>query len=295
MREFIKKLCDKEDEGYRNEIFAALSPKHISKVRFRNISRDKSTIRRWKRTAKIPLSVLLKNKNAKELKNKILYLSTYASQHKVKIPELNSEIAYFVGYVGGDGHLKPYNKSKKWEIIIESWTDLNELKILDDILYKNFGLRGCISKNKTRKGWRIFINSKIIHRILTNIFDVPAGNKSSVIDVPDIIKNSGTDIIKSYIKGWFDAEGFVTTSHGRLQIEFYVKNKKITKWMKKKFDEFEIKSNLKKNNTLVVYSSNIGKFCSLIGFNHRKQLKKLAVNTESGNTRATSGDRDYWA
>ncbi len=296
MREFIKKIYESKDEGYRNEIFATLDPKIISKVKFRNISRDKSTIRRWKRTAKIPFSVLLKGKNERELKNKILYLSTHASSHKVKIPELNPDIAYFVGYVSGDGHLKSYRMSKKWEIIIESWTDLNELKILNDILYKNFGIKGSISKNKTRKGWRLFINSKIIYRVLTNIFNMPAGNKSSIIiDVPTIIKNSDSNIVMNYIKGWFDAEGFVTTSHDRLQIEFYVKSKKITKWLKKKFDEFKINSNLKKNNTLIIYSSNIEKFCSLIGFRHRKQLKKLAVNTESGNTRATNGDRDYWA
>lgn len=277
LEKFHKKIDKKEG------IYAHLEGNYVDKLlqrltvkqgNLKNLSavlnRDESSLRRWRRNHIIPFPLV-----HREYINKVKFLSVPSSPHKITIPDLTEEIAYLIGYISGDGHLKNPVKSGKWETIIESWTDVGELKRINKILTKNFNIKGSITKNKTRKGWRLFINSKIFHRILTKIFEIPTGKKSEKIRVPKIIKKSSNSVIKGYIRSWFDAEGFVTKSHNRIQIEFQIKNIKVTKWIKHQLKKFGIKANLKKNNTIVVYSGEIENFCSVIGFRNGKQLKKL--------------------
>lgn len=260
---------------------------------------DPSGLRRWCRTGILPLSIFLKLKlsgiDMESLRNHIKFVTAPKSFHKVRIPKLNGNIAYLVGYISGDGHLKdPQANDKKWEIIVESWTDTSELLMLNKILFKNFNIKGSIIRNRGRKGSRLFINSKILHRLLTQIFNIPVGKKSDIMSVPLLIRKGDEPIKKGYIQGWFDAEGFVTQSHKRPQVEFYIKSDNVTNWIKTELENHGIKVYKNYRGTLIIRKKQIMKFASVIGFKHRKQLKKLASNTASGNTRGPNGDHDYW-
>lgn len=285
IREFLKKL--KEKFG---------SDKELSKI----LKNDTSSIRRWKRKGMIPLSTIVRfdNEFAEEIGQIIQnleYVASKSSPKKVKIPKLNPEIGYLIGYISGDGHLKePTKHDSQWEITIESWTDESRLDYLNDILIRNFGIRGSKTKNNTRRGWRLIISSKIFHKILTEIFKIPTGVKYNLIRVPEIIKNSDSEIKKKYLQGWFDSEGFVTFNKDKLQIEFYVKNNEVTDWIKQELEKNGIKVNKNKRGVIIIRSSQITNFQNLIGFQHRKQLSKLAINTVSGNTRSPSDGQDYW-
>jgi len=268
----------------------------------KNLRIDESTLRRWRRKGKIPIDLIiqLKSKFPKETRSiieKISYLSTPKSNQKLKIPDLNEEVGYLLGYVSGDGHLRdPLKHNSQWEITVESWTDKKTLEILKKILKENFEIRSSITKNKTRKGWRLTINCKLLHLILNRVFKIPVGKKADKIKIPKIIQNLPSNILQSYIRGWFDSEGFVTTSKKKLQIEFYVKNRNVLNWMKKQLKIIGINVYQKrKKGTLIIRRSEFDNFNSKIGFWHRKQSSKLAGSRVSGNTRTPSDGHDYWA
>lgn len=245
------------------------------------LSVDESNLRKWRRTGKISVSAIQRLSRypetkiaIQELEKNVKYLSVQTSPHKISIPTLVPELAYLVGYISGDGHLKrPINN--KWEITIESWTDRKTLETLNNMIYKNFGIRGSLTKNNTRDGWRLYINSRIIYIIFNEIFEIPEGKKSDKMKTPKMIKGASVNIQKKYIQGWYDAEGFVTSSHGRPQIEFYINNKNIIFWINKQLNSFGIKTYKKKRGTIIISSRNIQKFSETVGFRHGKQLKKL--------------------
>ncbi len=308
MKEWVLGLSEDYEKG---EIFLISSTESISnflenlKIKFRsykNLSQkigiDESSIRRWKRNNQIPLSLVTKFKDVgdvKEIIKNLEYVTTKSSPNKVKIPVLDAEIAYIVGYISGDGHLREPEKHKDhWEIIVESWTDESRLDFINLVMREKFNISGVKIANKKRRGWRLFINSKIFHKILTKIFEIPIGKKFDKIIIPEVIQNADCEIKKKYIQGWFDAEGFVTSSKNKLQIEFYVKNANVTEWIKNELQKLKIRVYENRRGTLIIRSSQIRTFNSLIGFQHRKQLSKLAVSTVSGNTRAPSGIHDYW-
>lgn len=107
------------------------------------LSVDPSTVRRWKRNGQIPLPLIVKLRElfpneTKEVTNMSSFLSLQKSSQKVKIPEINCNIGYVIGYISGDGHLRNPLKNRQWEAIIESWTDKNILKTINKILQENF-------------------------------------------------------------------------------------------------------------------------------------------------------------
>ncbi len=230
---------------------------------------DEKNIRNWIKNGKFPLKTLVDFRTDKEtesiinlITNKIKFLSVQSSPHKVKIPKITSEIAYLAGYISGDGHLKNPLKSNKWEITIESWKEKKHLKRCKEIVNRHFAISPVISKNKTRKGWRLFINSKIVFLYFSEIFRIPHGKKSSTIRVPEVIKRSSQKIKRAYISGWIDAEGFLTKSHGRPQFEFFIKNNSVSDWVKENIEEMGIKVNKNKKGTLIIYSKNVPIFLS---------------------------------
>jgi len=309
MREYIQKFYRKNEKGEIFLISSTVAVKDLlEKLKnkfgsYRNLSEklgvDESSVRRWRRDGQIPLSLIVNLKRdfsdeKKEIFKTLECLTTKSSPNKIRIPELDQEVGYVVGYISGDGHLRiPAKHKDHWEIIIESWTDETRLDFINEILKRKFNLTGVKASNKTRKGWRLFINSKIFHKVLTTIFEIPMGEKYDIIRVPRIIKEASLEVKKKYIQGWFDSEGFVTFSKGNLQIEFYIKNVEVTDWIKKELEKSGIRVYKNKRGTLIIRKSQISLFNSLIGFQHRKQLSKLAISTVSGNTRGPSDGRYY--
>lgn len=293
MRRLVWDLVTNEDEGYyiitnkqlvKNLLQSAAEQFKTKKDLAKTLGIDESGLYRWIRQGILPISALKKietypgTKRFVKAMKEPCYLCVPKSPHKVKLPRLNADIAYLVSYVSGDGHIKDQVKNNnKWEIIVESWVETPELlRQLQEIMAAQFNMSTSLCKNKTRKGYRLFINSKILHKILNKVFEIPIGNKHNEVQVPQIIRQASDKIRKSYIRGWFDAEGFVTTSHKKPQIGFYVKNKHVTSWIKNQLENFGMKVSKKKSGELNISSKNsIILFCKIIGFRHPKQLKKL--------------------
>ncbi len=167
----------------------------------------------WKVTCK---------KTDKDLENlweEIYSISNYfgcVNGKRVKLPKyLDNQLSYLLGVIMGDGHLANPNKS------YDRLTSYNsELRITDGhketfvklskIFEELFGYKPKIYSelSKTNKPfYRFVIRSKPIHRFLMNICQIPTGKKYDKTDIPKIIKDSPLEIQKSFIVGFFDADG----------------------------------------------------------------------------------------
>lgn len=137
----------------------------------------------------------------------LLVKAKFGPSKITKIPlALNEELAFLVGAIIGDGHLK----KSKFQITLEC-TDEYLLKFIQKICRDLFERKFNINKVKKRKGKKssktIIIDSKAIHNLLNKVFEIPIGRKSSIVKIPEIIKHSNASIISSFIIGILLTEG----------------------------------------------------------------------------------------
>ena len=168
------------------------------------------------------------NKSELELKNmtESIFLEvshfSVAKGRKVMLPrETNSKLAYLLGYTMGDGCLVDYLKRKvstgsfKYEIKIASTTEDFAKNVLNPLFKNSFGIKGNIYKTNS-ECFVLYIQSKVLYVFLNKIFEFPIGKKKGKLIVPRLIKKSEYEIKKSFVAGFFDADGHV-----------YIKNKEI--------------------------------------------------------------------
>lgn len=127
--------------------------------------------------------------------------------------KLTPGMAYFVGLVLGDGHLTKV----KYKIIFEV-ANRNLANRFSDVVAKIFSTKikySLVHDNRPNKKlrYRFELNSKPIHKLLTDVFQVPSGKKSDIIFVPRIIKDSEPEFKTAFLRGVFETEGG-KRSHG---------------------------------------------------------------------------------
>ena len=142
----------------------------------------------------------------------------------IKLPKcLDYKLSYLLGYIMGDGHLANPN------ISYDKLTNYNsEIRITDGYKETFIFLRGFFKdlfdyipkiyseKSKVNKEfYRFVIHSKPLHRFLMIVCGIPVGNKSKIIDIPKIIKNSPIELQKYFISGFFDADGCIRLAQGK--------------------------------------------------------------------------------
>ncbi len=118
---------------------------------------------------------------------------------KIKVPlKLTSEMAYFVGWVVGDGSLTRNNVSVHAGI-----NDAHKKQIIRTMEVL-FGIEPKTYRNDIN---RIYVNSKIIAQILHDVFEIPYGYKSRKVDAPRIIQKADRKIVASFLRGLIEADG----------------------------------------------------------------------------------------
>ena len=166
-------------------------------------------------------------KEFQDLWNEIYQNSNYfgcTNGKQIKLPKyLDHELAYLLGVIMGDGHLanpnKSYDKLTTYNSEIRITDGHKETFIeLSKIFEKLFDYKPKIYSelSKTnKKFYRFVIKSKPMHRFLMSICKIPTGKKFNKIDILPIIKNSHLEIQKSFIIGFFDADGCIRLAQGK--------------------------------------------------------------------------------
>lgn len=172
------------------------------------ISKSKSRLKDIKRRKinSIPLEEFLENlklskmdvREFKELRC-ILRKGSRGRCSEIKFPlKLNKELSYLIGWIIGDGSLTKDN------ISIHVGLNKNYKRSVLKYLKKNFDVDGKTYKNDSN---RIYVNSRILAKILHECFSIPYGKKSRSVSVPKIIEKSSIKIIANFLKGLFESDG----------------------------------------------------------------------------------------
>lgn len=142
-------------------------------------------------------------KNKKELVVK----AKFGPSKLTRIPlELNEELAFFIGAIIGDGHLK----RSKFQTTIEL-TDKKLIIYLQVLCERLFRRRFKIRDVKQREGRKqtfvMGMDSKAIYLLLKDVFEIPSGKKSHIVKIPEYIKNSKEKIKIAFLEGIMATEG----------------------------------------------------------------------------------------
>lgn len=140
----------------------------------------------------------------------------------VTIPEIDEDIAYLVGVIAGDGNLSICKRKKggnHYRVRISS-NSVKYLAYLNDIIYKYFGLKGKIMKDKRRKNtfcWEIE-NASIFW-----YFSILESKYDKTNQLPFFCRDK--NLFAHYMSGLIDTDGSI--SHKRIQLK--LKNENIIK------------------------------------------------------------------
>lgn len=123
---------------------------------------------------------------------------------KVVIPEIvNEDFARLLGYYLGDGSYE-----------VDRLTFFEQRKEVAEyyktILEKVFGINTKLSFRKSKNYWQLRIYSRVISRLFNQIFGLR--DKTLSEKIPSIILRSPSSVLASFIAGFFDAEGYVSSN-----------------------------------------------------------------------------------
>jgi DNA repair protein RadA len=186
--------------------------------------------------------------------------------------EFNEEFANVLGYFLGDGNLEKSSLrfTDERKDVLESYANLME---------SIFGIRGKIKPVKGKNCFRLSINSIHVKRLFEK-----AGKNYT-----EFVSKSPPNIVAAFIRGFADAEGYVSKDRPRITIS--QKDEQMIKLMQMLLIRFGVKSSIwngKRTYNLLIDGRDIIKFKEEIGLTARDKallLEKWAEHCENTHTR----------
>ncbi len=177
--------------------------------------------------------------------NKIFESDFYctARKEKVILPKyLDPALAYFVGYLQGDGFLCSDGKRTCFDDEYKP-----QIELVCSLTEKIFGTKAKIeekrSKKSTKQSYRVPVRRKVINSFINKVFGINLGKKSN-LRIPKIMKKN-RKILKWYLRGLFDADGTLPKSPHKCA-QFFVdvsfKDKGFIEEIKENLQEFGIET-----------------------------------------------------
>ncbi|MBU2639195.1 MAG: hypothetical protein KKG75_00640 [Nanoarchaeota archaeon] len=155
---------------------------------------------------------------------------------EITIPKtLNLELSQILGYFIGDGNIDEFGIRFKDERI-------EVLEVYNKLFKKLFNLNGKICKVKDKNCYNLDINSIAVKNLFTEILD----------DVFLYISRSTKKHIAAFIRGFMDAEGYVSKKRARITIG--QKNNLTLRYLQMLLLRLGIRSNLRKTNGKKIFS-----------------------------------------
>jgi len=118
----------------------------------------------------------------------------------VRFPKkVTPELAELIGLIVGDGHLDGTK--------LEFHNSNMGLRKRYSSLIEMFGVPYREFKSHTTSV--VQVSSRVLSRVLNGVFEIPLGNKSSKVIIPQIILKSKDEVLASFLRGYFDTDGYV--------------------------------------------------------------------------------------
>ncbi|MBN2367575.1 helix-turn-helix domain-containing protein [Candidatus Woesearchaeota archaeon] len=201
------------------------------------------------------------------------------SKHRINLPlELTGEIAQIAGYFLGDGSYENerINFSEQCEDVARYY---------ESILKKVFNANTCLRFRKEKGYWQLRVNGKPLVRFFKHEF--PEIRKATSSSVPEKVLISDNNIVASFIKGFFDAEGYANIDRG---IALGIHNKKLVQQLQMLFlrfgiiastNEYDNRRNPYSNHTRftlnITEKESLKLFQEVIGFSSKEKSEKLKM------------------
>ncbi len=235
-----------------------------------NIKIEKHQMYKWRRLNSFPLHFISK-KYRNLLKNvKYIKSGTGSAHSKIRIPEkFSKDLAYLMGAMRDGSLIK--SRGKHFVRLYDT-ADAKWISSVKEIFSKLFETEMHLRYNKKFDVAYLEISSKPLFSLMKILFE-----NNMHKDVPEIIKTAPLEIQKSYIEGFFDAEGHVPHKNTkRYQIDFTQKDPKSLEFVKKFLENFGIKCGKISTHRLPIYGKeNLSKFHENFTFLNLEKSKRL--------------------
>ena len=195
---------------------------------------------------------------------------------KIKFPKkLTSEMAEFIGLILGDGHL---DLTK-----LEFHNSCDELRENYISLLKMFEVPYRVFASHTTKV--VQVSSRVLSKVLSEVFEIPFGNKSNKIIIPSIILQSNNAVLASFLRGYFDTDGYCPI--GKRDLELATASKTMSENLRLALLRFGITYFVKEKKIkgvsyyrTLIKGSFANQFIEEIGFSHplKKQRAKFIMS-----------------
>jgi len=182
----------------------------------------------------------------------------------ISIPDiLTAELAQVVGYLVGDGDIEKIR-----------FRDADALEFYKDILENLFRIK--ISKIKNKSCYELRLNSTVMVDLFKKLRN----------DLFGYISKSPKDVVRAFIRGFADAEGYVSKDRPRIQIT--QKDELLLKFIQLLLLRFGIRSQICTRCTLIIDGKDVEKYSKEIGMTSKEKnslLKKWEVYCRNTFTR----------
>ena len=200
------------------------------------------------------------------------------NSHPVKlVREVDGNLAYLAGVILGDGYI-----ASNGYYVSATFDDDEYMRSFINAT-SNFLLEYSPQVKSSRTSTVVTLGSKIFAEMLSRIFKIPKGKKSEIWDIPDIIL-SNDDLIRYFIAGLFDADGYVDESGPAVILTTKSENAARKIWYAlQRLGIISTVSHVKNRGfkegyifrVVVRGVEDLKKFVNLIPLNHSRKRKKL--------------------
>lgn len=191
--------------------------------------------------------------------------------NEITFPEsLNPSLAEFIGYLFGGGCIKKINEAEETIQLAINERDIDVLEKFKEKIQRLFSINPKIERIKGKKCLLLTINSKKLIEFL-NCNGLNKNSSSREIEVPEIILKGSRKSIAGFLRGIFEAHGYV----GERTIELYSSSEKFAKQIHLLLLGLGVVASLKKKDKgyrLTIHKNLNGKlFVERIGFIGREK------------------------
>ncbi|MDP7141247.1 MAG: LAGLIDADG family homing endonuclease [Candidatus Woesearchaeota archaeon] len=206
---------------------------------------------------------------------------------KINFMDLNEDSAYFLGLLITDGHIYFNKKIKNYKVAIyTSYPEEKEmiLKLIQHLFSYTPGISSRRYGFNKKPNYEIRISSKKLAEIIISEYEIPAGPKSLIVDIPKKIMDNSIKIRIAFLRGVIDGDGSIQPNQIKINsgsekfirslkellISLTISSGKIYK--SKKSETFELKIATRKNIKKLKSIYNTNKFVYL---RKKEQIDKV--------------------